>query len=235
MPTLVALYRVVKRRAEAFRLRRMTVEDVFTTIFKENSWGGRTSVSGIGSEPAQTRVVLRELPRLCRELGVASMLDIPCGDFGWMRHVSLEGIRYVGGDIVAELIQQNIVRYRRPNIDFARLNIIVDRLPKADLIVCRDCLIHLSTKDVFGALQNICTSESRYLLTTTFPSRRANGDIATGQWRPINLQAPPFHFPQPLRLIDEEYEAEAGAYRDKSLGLWEVEQVRDVLSATQTR
>jgi hypothetical protein len=35
---------------------------------------------------------------------VKSLLDIPCGDFHWMRRVNLQGLSYVGADIVRELI-----------------------------------------------------------------------------------------------------------------------------------
>jgi hypothetical protein len=39
-----------------------------------------------------------------------------------------------------------------------------------------------------------------------------------GDWRPLNLCAPPFNFPPPLRIIHEPYRA----FTDKSLGLWRV-------------
>jgi hypothetical protein len=47
-----------------------------------------------------------------------------------------------------------------------------------------------SVNDIFLALNNICESNSKYLLTTTFTERSCNADIATGQWRTLNLQIP---------------------------------------------
>jgi hypothetical protein len=39
----------------------------------------------------------------------------------------------------------------------------------------------------------------------------------------LNLEAAPFCFPAPLALIDERCTHSEGIYRDKRLGLWELE------------
>jgi glycosyltransferase involved in cell wall biosynthesis len=83
--------------------------------------------------------------------------------------------------------------------------------------------VHLSLHDIEAAIANIIRSGSRYLLTTTFPSRDTNHDIETGQWRPLNLERPPFSFPAPIRLIDEHCGEWGGQWADKCLGLWEVQ------------
>ena len=64
---------------------------VFTDIYKKNAWSGQESVSGRGSDPAHTRSVTQQLPQVLRQLGVKSILDVPCGDFAWMQHVDLAG------------------------------------------------------------------------------------------------------------------------------------------------
>jgi hypothetical protein len=211
------------------KLRGRTAEEVFTDISHGDKWGGIESVSGKGSGLLQTRVVRNELPAVCREFVVHAMLDIPCGDFHWMRHVDLESIDYTGADIVTELIQRNS-QYEAPNVHFCRLDLIEDKLPEVDLVCCRDCLVHLSFKDAFMALHNICDSGSTYLLTTTFTGRQHNRDIATGQWRTLNLEGRPFSFPPPLRTINEDCTECEGAFNDKSLGLWRVEDVGECLT-----
>lgn len=228
IPGLVRFYRTMRRVLEARRFRRMTTEEVFTHIFRRNYWGGTSSISGTGSDSLQASVLLRAVPQLLQDLGVRVLLDIPCGDFHWMREVNLPGISYIGADIVTDLVARNRASYGGDRREFIRLDVIRDALPTADLVLCRDCLVHLSIADIRRALRNVCASGSRYLLTTTFVDRPDNPDIATGQWRPINLQAPPFGLPAPLRLINEECAEEDGAYPDKSLGLWEI---REVLAA----
>jgi hypothetical protein len=206
-----------------------TPEDVFTDIYRGNKFDGTDSVSGPGSSLWRTQIVRNELTGLCRRFAVRSMLDIPCGDFHWMKHADLDGVDYTGADIVADLIQAN-GRYEAPNVRFLKLNLMEDRLPKADLVFCRDCLVHLSFRDALAALRAICCSGSTYLLTTTFTSRPRNCDIATGQWRPLNLEVLPFSFPTPLKTINEERHEDEGEFSDKSLGLWRVEDIGGCLA-----
>jgi hypothetical protein len=95
-------------------------------------------------------------------------------------------------------------------------------LPAADLLFCRDCLVHLSYGDIRKALENVRRSRIRYILTTTFPGNQANTDIQTGDWRPLHFQLAPFRFPPPLLLINEGCTEGNGSFADKSLGLWRV-------------
>jgi hypothetical protein len=226
IPGLVPAYRNLRSRWEAYHLRRRPAQAVFTDIFRNNAWNGSGSVSGTGSDPEQTRVLVRVLPPLLKDLDVHTLLDIPCGDFHWMRDVDLAGIRYTGGDIVPELAQRNQSTYGDENRRFVHLDLLRGALPQADLVFCRDCLVHLSFTDIALALANLRASGSRYLLTTTFPQRSGNKDIATGQWRPLNLQAPPFSLPAPLQLINEQCTEEGGVHGDKSLGLWLIRDIR---------
>ncbi|MEO8451290.1 MAG: hypothetical protein ABI647_15960 [Gemmatimonadota bacterium] len=87
-------------------------------------------------------------------------------------------------------------------------------------MLCRDCLVHLSFADVGRALANIRSARITYLLTTTFPEEALNVDIATGDWRPLNLEREPFSFPPPLALLPEGCTEGDGRFQDKSLGLW---------------
>ena len=207
--------------------------NIFTDVFRENKWGGIESFSGKGSDLLQTTVIRRQLPLLCREFEIRSMLDIPCGDFNWMKHVDLGTIAYTGADVVGDLIAHNS-RYETSNTHFCSLNLLKHKLPKVDLVFCRDCLVHFSFRDSFAALRNICESGSTYLLTTTFTSHRRNHNIPTGSWHPLNLEYPPFSFPPPLKLINEECTQSDGTYMDKSLGLWNVADIGACLKKSFT-
>lgn len=229
VPGLRFAYRYAHLKYASLALRKRPAEYVFTDICHRNKWGGKESVSGPGSGLRQTRAVRNGLPAICGDFEAHTMLDIPCGDFHWMKHVGLESIDYIGADVVQDLIQKNH-QYETSNIHFRKLDLIEDKLPKVDLVFCRDCLVHLSYKDTFSALRNICASGSTYLLTTTFTSHRHNHDIATGEWRPLNLEVPPFSFPPPLKTINEECTEGDGAYNDKSLGLWRVADIGERLT-----
>lgn len=216
------------RKAYNLSLRLKSPEEVFTDIYRHNKWFGTESVSGVGSDATQTQVVVAKLPALLRELGVRSVLDVPCGDFFWMGKVDLGGIDYVGGDIVQDIVEGNRKAHGKDGVAFRRIDLIVDALPKADLVLVRDCLVHLSYDDIDRALRNICNSGATYLLATTFPGR-GNCDIPTGRWRPLDLQAAPFHLPAPLRVINEGCTEAGGQFHDKSLALWRVSEVSEAI------
>ena len=141
-----------------------------------------------------------------------------------MKFVDLTNVDYVGADIVPDIIENN-QKYVSDNIHFIHLNIISDNLPKVDLVLVRDCLVHFSFALALSALSNIFRSRSRYLLATTFINRIYNADILTGQWRPLNLELPPFNFSPPLHLINEGCTESGGEFSDKCLGLWEIQTV----------
>jgi len=221
IPGLHSAFGFARRRYAVLALGSKPAEDIFTDVFRKNKWGGTESLSGKGSDLLQTTAIRQQLPALCREFDIRSMLDIPCGDFNWMKHVDLGTIAYTGADIVSDLIAHNSL-YEMSNTRFRNLNLLKHKLPKVDLVFCRDCLVHFSFTDAFAALHNVYESGSTHLLTTTFTSHRRNHDIPTGSWRPLNLESPPFSFPPPLKLINERCTESGGTYSDKSLGLWTV-------------
>jgi hypothetical protein len=145
-----------------------------------------------------------------------------------MREVDLGGRPYLGGDIVPAIVRENERRFGGPGRRFRLLDLVRDRLPPADLILCRDCLFHLPLDDVDRALRNLAASRARLLLTTTFPGRGPTPEAPLGAWRPIDLEAAPFHLPPPEELIVENPD---GEYPDKSLGLWRIEALRAHLAA----
>lgn len=205
---------------------RMT--DVFTPMMRLFSRNRMESVSGPGSSLVQTAEIRRALPILCASLDVKSLLDAPCGDYNWLQKLDLRLEKYVGVDVVPPLVAQNRERYENRNRKFYAADITKDFLPRCDLILCRDCLVHLSFADVFAALRNFRDSGAKYLLTTTFPKRAANHDIATGDWRTLNFERAPFNFPAP-RLLNERCTEGGGKFADKSLGLWKIADIEKYL------
>ena len=223
------IYRKLSDKYSAYRLKAKGTEDVFTDIYKQNYWQGKESVSGTGSDKDQVRFITDKLPRLFQAIGAKTVLDLPCGDFLWMNEVDLEGVDYIGGDIVKELIADNTVKFSRENVRFDHINLLEDRLPEADVVIVRDCLVHFSYNDIFKALRNICDSNIKYLLATTFTNERGNRDIATGQWRPLNLERAPINLPKPPQAINEGCTEGNGLFADKSLGLWKVDDIREAI------
>lgn len=204
-----------------------SAQEVFQHIYEHQSWNIQThdSVSGEGSNREQTQTLIEELPALLQQLCVKSMLDLPCGDFHWMQHTKLDGIQYTGADIVPQLIQKNQQAYANEHRQFLLKDLLRDPLPKVDLIFCRDCLVHFSNEDIRSALANIKASGSSYLMTTHFPQEDVNKNIVTGGWRPVNFCLPPFDLPSPLESLNEKCSEMNGAFQDKSMAVWKIEDI----------
>jgi len=231
VPGIAKTYYLVRSLCSSAPPNDRSHEEIFRVIFRANTWKGRASASGTGSDLFQTRKIVKELPLLFNQLDITSLLDIPCGDFFWMRNVDLGEVQYIGADIVRDIINQNN-RYEGRNITFQQLDLTLDSLPKVDLILCRDALVHFSFEDIFRALENMCRSGSRYILMTTFPARKNNLNVVTGQWRVLNFEIKPFGLPPPMHVITEGCtEGEEGEYEDKSLGLWKTTDIINVLAA----
>ncbi|KAB8316728.1 class I SAM-dependent methyltransferase [Tolypothrix campylonemoides VB511288] len=204
------------------------MEKTFEIIYRQKLWNCPESASGWGSTLKNTEGIRKQLPclvkELAAELAAKTFLDLGCGDFNWMKEIDLEVNTYFGIDIVHSIIEDNKHNYAQYNNRvFERLDFTKDRLPKADIILCRDALVHLSFYDIGKAIENIQKSESKYLLVTTYPNVEVNFEICTGGWRPLNLQKPPFNWSEPIFIEDSE---EIGLPDwGKHLGLWEVKKI----------
>lgn len=199
---------------------------VFGDIYARNAWGDGESRSGGGSALCATEALRLELPQLLRDYGIRSVLDAPCGDVNWMRTLLPQIAGYIGLDIVAPLVEANQARFGSPTARFLQGDVARDPLPAADLILVRDCLVHLSTRAALDALRNVARAQASYLLTTTFPRCAVNRDVLTGGWRPLNLQRAPFELGEPLAWIHERAPGPDGAFADKALALWAVDDLR---------
>ena len=200
-----------------------TSEEIFTDYYHNNHWRDPDSKSGSGSNLTQTTALREALPGLFSKYSIKTILDAPCGDFHWFSKIELvESIFYTGADIVEELVQENTRKYAKSRTKFIKLDLTKDPLPKSDIIFIRDCLVHLSFKDIAAVIKAVKDSNSSYLLTTHFFNRENNNDIPTGSWRPLNLLRKPFNFPDPIELIVEECTESDGAYNDKSMALWKI-------------
>lgn len=209
------------KRRELDRLRRSSIKEVFTGIYLTNRWGDTESVSGKGSSLRRTAGLAAALPGILQTLGVRSMLDIPCGDFHWMKEVQLSGISYLGADIVEPLIDANRQRYGNADRQFTVLDLTRDPLPRVDAVFCRECLVHFSFDHIKLAVATIRSSGSTWLLATQFPEITRNQDIVTGKHRPLNFTLPPFNWPAPMQTYEEYH---AGRKRGvKCLAVWRID------------
>jgi SAM-dependent methyltransferase len=200
----------------------MSHEAVFSRIYRGGEWMTVESRSGPGSELVRTAGLRRELPLLLAELGVDVLLDAGCGDFRWLSEADLPVREYIGVEVVRELAAELGPSYARPGRRFLHADITREDLPPADLILCRDVLVHFPDDDIDRALAAFRRTRTRWLLTTTFTDRDGNEPVELGGWRTLNLEAPPWDFPSPARTLLDVPIVDRERYLDKRLALWEL-------------
>jgi hypothetical protein len=219
-----------RQRLDRWRLNRSSDPQViFQMIHRLNVWDSPESVSGPGSTLDYTANLRRHLPAVLRQYGVQTLFDAPCGDFNWMhRVVSAGSIHYIGGDIVPALVQANQSAHGGPRTRFIHFDLTRHRFPAADLWFCRDCLFHLSYRDILSALRNFAESGVPHVLLTNHQSDvpLANTDIRTGGFRPLDLFAPPFNLPR--EVLCRIPEGTDRALRHE-MCLWTREQIKGAL------
>lgn len=160
------------------------------------------SLNGPGSSLKYTGDLRQQLPQLLRAYGVSSMLDAPCGDLTWLRETPLQFLHsYIGMDVEPRLIERNVEQMQHwPAATFVCTNLLTKkRLPKADVILCRDFLAHLPTEYIVEMVQKFKDSGSRYLLASNYPDavNDYTYDPRDFPWlgyleRPYDLTAVPF-------------------------------------------
>jgi SAM-dependent methyltransferase len=229
-PPVLAHQRFVAERESLVGL---SLEQRFQRIYDTNLWGAPASPSGLGSELNATEPLRAELPRLLERLQATSLLDAPCGDAGWISRANL-GVRYVGVDIVASLIEPLRARAAAGEIggEYRVADLTRDPLPRCDAILCRDALVHLSFANIARALANFRKSGAAWLIITSFPDWQVNADCEDGDWRALNFERAPFHWDSPIELLNENCQEAGGAWRDKSLGVWRIPEIRERAALT---
>jgi SAM-dependent methyltransferase len=232
--TLKTLHRT-RRLYRAYRIKKSSagsLEDRFTALYKGRYWGGdkqNESFSGPGSTLEYTQVLRRELPKLFDQFAIRRVFDAPCGDFKWMKHVVHEcpGVEYIGADIVTRMIKANNAQHANERIRFFHADLTQSEFPKADLMICRDCLFHLSYQDIKLVLNNFVASGIPFLLTSTHLGAVANRDICSGDFRLMDLFSTPFNFSKDVLYRIEDW---VPPFPPREMCLWSRDQVLSALS-----
>lgn len=195
----------------------------FTAIYDQKVWThGDASVplSGHGSSLQATERFREALPTVLRQIGARTLLDLGCGDFTWMQHVDLP-CDYVGVDIVESVIASNSKAFANEKRSFIVADFVETVPVKADVVLSREVLFHLSFDDALRGLRNALDSGCSFFLLTSDASAAFNADIQSGDFRLLNLEKRPFKLPAPqLRIEDAE------GFIGRFVGLWTAEDVR---------
>lgn len=169
-------------KSETARLRR-----VFTDIYDKNKW---LEGSGIGSRIDATEGYREYLVGFMEKKAIESVVDYGCGDWRFSACIPWGRVRYLGVDIVDSVISANIRKFGSEQVEFISVEEYETRTDStADLFILKDVLQHLSYEKALGVL-TIAKSFPFALITNDFCEE--NDDCSDGDYRPLNIAAPPF-------------------------------------------
>lgn len=172
---------------------------VFNTIYETNAWG---CGSGSGSNENLCKGYVQFLQQFFTKYNIHSIVDIGCGDWQFSKNINFDGIDYKGYDVASFVVNRNLAKYKKPNIDFIHYNGDFSVLPKADLAICKDVLQHLPNHLIMEFIDNL--SKYKYALIANDINRMGeNEDILLDvyAWRSLDLRLSPFNLP--LEIVYE--------------------------------
>ena len=226
----------------------MSYKEVFSSIYDNYGFGSTESHSGPGSTLEETKLLREEIKKLVADKGIKSVVDIPCGDFHWMKEIVFNFDSYIGGDIVEKAIETNNEKYSNSRIKFIHFDLVNDTIPEGDLLIVRDVIGHFPLEEGKKIVDNILKSKCKYLLSTTWANKtdqgwrkcspmdvhRENEGVDFGRFYPVNLMAAPFNFPEADVFLEENVHVDNFEKGNrKSLALWDLQKVRDYLSTVK--
>lgn len=190
-----------------------------TQIYEKHLWGGPTHdfYSGEGSHHPEIAAPYVEAVTafLKSHEQALTVCDLGCGDFNIGNQLVRHTQGYIAVDIVEGLIERNRRLYKADHLTFKCLDIAKDELPKADCVILRQVLQHLSNSEI----QNIVNTLSHYqylILTEHIPHGdfAPNTDIISGQGirlkqnSGVDVLAEPFHLKIKTQSILNEFNLE---------------------------
>jgi hypothetical protein len=189
-------------------------QTTFQRIYRHQMWGtdGSQFFSGVGSRgPVAAVYVDTMVPIIAAHLSEpnsnATIVDLGCGDF-WVGARLLEQLpsaKYIGCDVVPELVENNRKTFASNRIQFRLLDIVSEDLPMGDICLVRQIFQHLSNQEIACTLQKL--QKYRHVYVTEGqpimregemnPDKPTNEDVRfnwrTGCGRGVELDQPPYN------------------------------------------
>ena len=141
---------------------------VMEQIYNKKLWGGKDFDFYSGEGSHHTEITQPYLDSVISFLkshdNKLVVCDLGCGDFNIGKQLTKYTKKYIAVDIVENLIERNKMLFKDKNLEFHCLNIVEDRLPKADCLILRQVLQHLSNAEILKIVQKL--KNYKYIILT---------------------------------------------------------------------
>ncbi len=169
----------------------------FSEVYKNGLWGkdeNGEGYSGPGSLVSEATPFLQYLQNFLDTHNIQSVVDIGCGDWVLAREINWGDREYLGIDVVGSVLRKNKAKYGSEKIKFIKLDAGSESLPQADLLICKDVLIHLPNSNIFHILAE--SKKFKYCIFVddiNTSENTANVNIPTYGFHQVNLMLSPFN------------------------------------------
>ena len=179
-------------------------KDIFSNIYHNKLWNKNSNLifdSGTGSH--EQHIVDKYVDVINKFLleNKVSVVDIGCGDFNIASKFYFNCKKYFGVDVVKDLIDYLNKNYSDDNLHFINADATFEKLPKAECIIIKEVLQHLTNKDIKLLVENI--KDFKYVIITEsypFELDEINKDKIKGplsrsyNFSAVEIDKPPFNF-----------------------------------------
>lgn len=179
---------------------------IFNKIYAKSFWGNG---SGEGSSPEATVPYKHFIEDFINKNNISSVVDLGCGDWQFSQFMDFKGAKYLGIDASENIIDINSKKFSNKKVSFMHLPDSYEKIPKADLLLCKDVMQHLNIQEIFK-ISKIFPRYKFCLITNDVlnasPLGKAiirilnkrwklvNREIQIGDYRPLELTQKPFCF-----------------------------------------
>lgn len=153
------MFRNIYFNIQDIKNKKRSAREVFTDIYLKRKWGCEKDgyYSGPGSHIGS---IIRPYVDLIINYLVSTgsrmvVVDLGCGDFYVGRYFLPYCSKYIGIDVVPDLINQNKLHNQATNVEFICLDITEDNLPEGDVCLIRQVLQHLSNEEIIKILHKL--------------------------------------------------------------------------------
>jgi hypothetical protein len=141
---------------------------VMEQIYEQHFWGGNDSDFYSGEGSHNPKIIQPYIDSVTDFLkshdNQLSVCDLGCGDFNVGKTLVPFTKAYVAIDIVEGLIERNQQLFKAGHLIFKCLDIAKDDLPRADCVIIRQVLQHLSNQEIQQILDKLSVYE--YIILT---------------------------------------------------------------------
>ena len=176
---ILNIYRksILKKKIE--NISKLSREEKFSYIYKNNIWGGRENFnSGDGSHnPNIIQPYIEIVKKFLEKNDKPTLIDCGCGDFNVGKNFLSSSKKYYAIDIFQDIIDLNKSKFKHENLQFLKLDIVEDNIPSGDVCIVRQTLQHLSNQDIHSFLKNIKNKFKFLLVTEHLPDGKFKSNI----------------------------------------------------------